>query len=142
MRRRVHHGLDLEEGRERGAVASIIVVRALRAEEKHWSSWLGEGVSRGGGTSQSSRLLERFGPSASCQSGLVLWLWGVGGRRVSKMGAWSDPVEGRVDGSLEPNAGNICGLAKAMSIALGLWRPCKGKSGVHTQGIEEAEAQV
>jgi len=35
VRREVHQDLDLEEGRERGAVASIVDVRALRAEENH-----------------------------------------------------------------------------------------------------------
>jgi len=47
VRRGVHQGLDLREGRERGAVASIVVVRAVRAEENHWSSWMEEGVSGG-----------------------------------------------------------------------------------------------
>ena len=48
-RRGVHQGLDLREGWERDAVASIVVVRALRAEENQWVSWLGEGASGGGG---------------------------------------------------------------------------------------------
>jgi len=66
VRRGVHQGLDFWEGRERGAVASIIVVRAVRAEENHWSSWLGEGVSGGGGICHALSLLVRFGQSASC----------------------------------------------------------------------------
>jgi len=49
VRRGVHQGLDLWEGRERGAVASIVVVRAARAVENHWLSWLGEGASEGVG---------------------------------------------------------------------------------------------
>ena len=36
------------------------------------------------------------------------------------MAVWSDPVEGRDDASQERNAGNMCGLAKARSIELGL----------------------
>jgi len=36
VRKGVHQGLDPGEGRERGAVASIVVVRAVRAEENHW----------------------------------------------------------------------------------------------------------
>ena len=35
VRRRVHQGLDLGEGGERGAEASIVVVRAERAEENY-----------------------------------------------------------------------------------------------------------
>ena len=120
VRRGVHQGLALEEGREWGAVASIVVVRALRAEENHWSRWLGEGVLGGAETSQSLSLPDRFGQSASCQRGLGLSLWGVGGRKVIKIGAWSDPVGGRVDASHERKAGKIYGFAKARSMALGL----------------------
>jgi len=39
------------------------------------------------------------------------------------MGAWSDPVEGSDDASQEWKAGNMRGLVKARSIALGLWVP-------------------
>jgi len=49
VRSGVHQALDIGDGCGRGAVASIIAVSAERAEEKHWSSWLGEGVSVGGG---------------------------------------------------------------------------------------------
>ena len=42
------------------------------------------------------------------------------------MGAWSDPVEGRDDASQARKAGNMWGLAKAGSMALGLWVPVKG----------------
>jgi len=49
VRSGVHQALDFGEGCERGAVALIVVVRAERAEENHWSSWLGEGVSGGKG---------------------------------------------------------------------------------------------
>jgi len=50
VRSGVYQGLDLGEGRERGAVASIVVVRAVRAEENHWLTWLGEGVLGGVGS--------------------------------------------------------------------------------------------
>jgi len=53
---------------------------------------------------------------------------------VIKMGAWSDPVEGRDDASQERNAAVICGLAKARLIALGLWAPEKGNL-VSTPGM-------
>jgi len=43
-----------------------------------------------------------------------------------RMGAWSDPVEGRDEVSQERKVGNMCGLAKATSIALGLWVLVKG----------------
>jgi len=76
--------------------------------------------------SQFFSLSVRPGQSASCQRGLGLWLWGVGGRRVIIMGAWSEPVEGRDDTSQERNAGDICGLAKARSMVPGLWVPEKG----------------
>ena len=42
------------------------------------------------------------------------------------MGEWSDRVEGRDNASKEQNAGDICGLAKARSMVLGLWVPEKG----------------
>jgi len=76
VRRGVHQLFDLGEGRDRGAVVSITAVSAERAEENHWSSWLGEGV---GGMSQFFSLSVRSGESASCQRGLGLSLWGVGG---------------------------------------------------------------
>ena len=37
VRSGVHQCLHLRERREQGALASIIVVRAVRAEENHWS---------------------------------------------------------------------------------------------------------
>jgi len=43
-----------------------------------------------------------------------------------KMRAWSDPLEGREDASQERKVGNICELAKARSMVLGLWVPVKG----------------
>jgi len=107
VRRRVPQGLDLEQGWERGAVASIVVVRALRAEENHWSSWLGEGATGRGGTSQSLSLPVRLGQLASRKRGLRLSLWGDGGHKEINMGVWSDPVEGRVDVSHEGKAGKI-----------------------------------
>jgi len=121
LRRGVHQGWDLWEGREWGAVASIVAVRVERAEENHWSSWVGEGVSGRGGICHLLSLLVRFDQSASCQGGLGLSLWGDGGCREINMGVWSDPGEGRVDVSRERKEGKICGLAKVVSIALGLW---------------------
>ena len=56
VRRGIHQGLDLEEGRERGVEASIIVIRAEGAEENHWASELEEGAFGGGGVSQSLSL--------------------------------------------------------------------------------------
>ena len=49
VRSGVHQALDFGEGRDRGAVFSITAVSVERAEENHWSSWLGEGVSGRGG---------------------------------------------------------------------------------------------
>jgi len=126
VRSGVPQALDLGDGRDRGAVVSIAAVSAARAEENHWSGWLGEGVSGGGGMSQFFSLSVRPGVSASCQRGLGLSLWGVGGRRVIAMGAWSDPVEGRDHASQERNAGNMCGLAKTRLMVLGLWVSEKG----------------
>jgi len=51
--------------------------------------------------SQFCTLSIKPGQSASCQRGLGLSLWGVGGRRVIMMGAWSEPVELRDDASQE-----------------------------------------
>ena len=126
VRRGVHQPFDLRDGRDRGAVVSIAAVSAERAEENQWSSCLGEGVSGGGGMRRFFSLSHRLGQSATCQRGLGLLLWGVGGRRAIAMGAWSEPVEGRDDASQERNAENICGLAKARSMVLGLWVPEKG----------------
>jgi len=44
-----------------------------------------------------------------------------------RIGAWSDPVEGRDDASQERKAGNMCELAEARSMVLGLGVPEKGK---------------
>jgi len=51
-----------------------------------------------------------------------------------KMEVWSDPVEGREDPSQERKAGNLCELAKARSMGLGLWVPVKGNR-VWTPGM-------
>jgi len=107
VRRGVHQLFDFGDVRDRGAVASIAVVRVERAEENHWSSCLGEGGEGGGGMSQFFSLFVKLGQSASCQRGLGLSLWGAGGRRVILMGAWSEPVEGGDDASQERNAANI-----------------------------------
>jgi len=37
-----------------------------------------------------------------------------------RIGAWSDPVEGKVDESHERKAGNICEVANTRSMVLGL----------------------
>jgi len=47
----VHQLFNLGDGRARGPVASTTAVSVERAEVNHWSSWLGEGVSGGGGMS-------------------------------------------------------------------------------------------
>jgi len=129
VRRWVHQGLDFGEGRERRVSFSIVIVSVERAEENHWSSWLGEGEPGGGGTCHFLSLSARPGQSASCQRGLGLSLCGEGGRRDIRTGAWSDPVEGRADASQERKAGNMRGLANARSITLGLWVPVKGNRG-------------
>jgi len=126
VRRGVHQLFDLGDERQRSAVVSTTVVSDERAEENQWSSWLGEGVSGGGGMSQFFSLSVMFDQSASCQRGLGLSLWGVGGRRVIAMGAWSDPVEARDDASRGRNAESISGLVKARSMVLG---PCVPKKG-------------
>ena len=51
----------------------------------------------------------------------------VGGARVMSMGTWSEPVEGRDVVSQVAKAGDMSGLEKARSIALGLWDPERGK---------------
>jgi len=76
--------------------------------------------------SQFFNLSVRPSQSASCQRGLDLLLWGVGGLRVIVIGAWSEPVEGRDDASQEQNAENMCGLAKTRWMVPGLWVPEKG----------------
>lgn len=61
VRNRVAQGVDIGKGWDRGIVASIVVVRAVSADENHWSTWLGEGVLGEGGTSQLLNLLDRLG---------------------------------------------------------------------------------
>jgi len=87
---------------------------------------VGGGSVGGGWINQFLSLSVSPGQSASCQRGLGLSLWGEGGRMEIKMGAWSDPLEGREDASQERKEGNMCGLAKARSMALGQWVPVKG----------------
>ena len=70
VRSGIHQALDLGDGRDQGAVVSIVVVSAARAEENQWLSWLGDGVLGGGGTSQPLRLCVKPGQSASSQRGL------------------------------------------------------------------------
>ena len=82
--------------------------------------FIGGGSIGGGGTCKSLSLSVRLGQSSSCQRGLGWSLWGEGGRRENKSGAWSHPVEGRVDESHERRAGKISGLANARSMVLGL----------------------
>ena len=53
--------MDLGDGRDRGAVLSITAVSEERAEANHRSSWLGEGVSGGGGIGQFFSLSVRPG---------------------------------------------------------------------------------
>jgi len=74
VRSGVHQAFDFGEGRQRGVSISIVVVSAERAEENNWSSWLGEGVSGGGETSQFLSLSMSSGQSASGQRGLGLSL--------------------------------------------------------------------
>jgi len=69
VRSGVHQALDLGDGRDRGEVFSITAVSVERAEENHWSNWLGEGVSGGGGMALFFSLSVRPGQSASCQRG-------------------------------------------------------------------------
>jgi len=83
VRTGVHQDLDLGEGCERGVPSAIVVGGPERAEVNHRSSWLGEGVSGGRGTSQILSFFVSLGQSASCQRGLGLSLWGEGGRRRS-----------------------------------------------------------
>jgi len=115
VRRGVHQLFDLGDGRERGAVASTTIVRAERAAENHWSSWLGEGEQGGAGMSQDFQPFRQVWPVSLLPAwpGLVV----VGGG-----GTQGDCNAGvvRVCRGEEPNAENICGLAKAMSMALGL----------------------
>ena len=61
VRSGVHEALDCGDGRERGEVASIAAVSVERGEENHRSSWLGEGVSGGGGTIHFFTLFMRLG---------------------------------------------------------------------------------
>ena len=49
VRRGVHQGLDLWEGRERGVSSSKRAVREFSEDEKHSSSWVGDGREGAGG---------------------------------------------------------------------------------------------
>ena len=66
LKRGVHQAFDFGEGSERGTVAMFVAMSTERADGNHGSSWLGEGVSRGRGTSQFLSFFVRPGQSASC----------------------------------------------------------------------------
>jgi len=87
---------------------------------------IGRGSNWGEGTCQSLTLSVRLGQSTTCQRGLGLSLWGEGGWREIKIGAWSDPVEGREDESHEQKADKTSGLANARSMVLRLSVPVNG----------------
>ena len=109
VRSGVHQAFDFGEGREQGVLASIVVVSAERADENHWWSWLGEGVSWGEEIRQFLSMSVSPGQSASCQRGPGLSLGGEGGRKAITMGAWSDPVQGRDNVSQERKQGTYVG---------------------------------
>ena len=79
VRRRVHQGLDLEEGRERGVEVAIIEVRTEQAEENQRSPGFGEGDVGVGGTCQALSFCVRVGQSVSCHRGLDWFKAGVRG---------------------------------------------------------------
>jgi len=141
VRSGVHQGLDLREGRKRGAVASIVVVRAVRADENHWSSWLGEGVPGAGGICQSLSLLVRAGQSASCQHGLGLSLWGEGGVGRSIWGSGLTLWKG---GTMRPMSRRREDMRVGEDHVDGA-RPVgapEGQPGVDARGVQEGEASV
>ena len=66
VRRGVHHGLDLSDGREKWVTSSSNAVTEFREEENHSSSWVGEGREGAGGMRKLSRWERR--PSQSVKS--------------------------------------------------------------------------
>jgi len=121
----VHQALDFGEGRERGAFASIDVVRVERAEENHRSSWVGEGAS-GGGDLPVLELISQGRPVGLLPAWAGFIILVEGGGMEIKTGAWSDPVDRRDDASQVWKAGNIFGLANPRAMVLRLWVPVKG----------------
>ena len=51
VRSGVHQAFDFGEGRKAVVFSAIVAVSAEGAEENYSSSWLGDGLSEGGGTS-------------------------------------------------------------------------------------------
>ena len=127
VRRGVYQGLGLGEGRERGVSFSNRAVRESREEENQSLSWVGEG--RGGeeGVRKASRRGRKASQSVRSQQGVLGGGLSVGGAKVMRMGTWSEPVEGREVESHAMKVRDISGLAKARSIAPGLWDPERGK---------------
>jgi len=103
---------------------------ALRTESEkanYNSSSAGEGWNRDGGTCQPVRAPVIHGQSALCRLARDWSVLGLGGRRERRIGTWTEPVEGRDEASQDLKAGNMSGLPKARSIALGLCELVKGK---------------
>ena len=125
--RGVHQGLNRREGRERGVSSNRRAVREFSEDENQASSWGGEGCEGAGGMQNDRRWGPRDSQLARSQQGVLGRGFPAGGARVMRMGTWSEPVEGSVVVSHSMKAGDMRGLAKARSIAPGLWEPERGK---------------
>ena len=119
--------MDLREGRERGVSSSKRAVREFSEDENQASSCGGEGCEGAGGTEKDWRRGTRDSQLARSQQGVLGKGLSVGDARVMRMGTGSEPVEGRVVVSHSTKAADMWGLAKARSIAPGLWEPERGK---------------
>ena len=127
VRRGVHHGLDLSEGRERGVCSSKRAVREFSEEENQSLSWVGDRCGGAGGTQKDWRRGLRNSQLVRFQQGILGIGLSVGGARVMRMGTWSEPVEGRDVVSQSTKAGDMSGLEQARSIPLALWDLERGK---------------
>ena len=101
-------------------------MRTLREEENQWSSWGGAGLMGGGGTTNEWSGVSRESQSVSSDLGRGVEGVCEGEASVMTIGTWSEPVEGREVASQLLKARNMCRLAKARSMTLGLCSPDRG----------------
>ena len=140
MRSGVHQALDFGEGREWGVLSSIIAVSAERAEENHWTSWLGEGVSGGGGISQFLGLSVSPGQSASCQQGLGLSLWGEKGAYGDQDGGVVGPCRGERRRITGAKSSDHMSVGESQIDGAGSMGSSEGEPSINAWGVEESKA--
>ena len=86
VRRGVHHGLDLGEGRDRGVTSSRVAIRESREEKNHSLIWAGEGLAGAGGMRKLTRLGRRASRSVWSQQAVLRGGLSSGDAKVIRIG--------------------------------------------------------